>query len=97
MTIKLKPLKRRNPNNPQIKEYVKAIEDGKNALHILPSGHGWKIKKIGGPDLETLESKQEAISRARSLLGTSRSEIIIHDASGLISAARTYPHTIHKV
>lgn len=84
--IQEKPLKTPDPNNPQIKEYTDAIERGKDALHILPTSDGWKIKKIGGTDFGIFDTQEEAVLQARQLLlnGTS-SEVITHGSDSLIS------------
>ncbi len=94
-TIQEKPLARRNPNNPQIREYIDAIERGKDTLHIFSSGNGWKLKKIGGADMGVFATEKEALSTAEGFLrsGTS-AEVITHDANGLITDRMSYSETI---
>ena len=87
-TIHEKPLKIPNQNNPQIREYIDAIERGKDALHIFPSEDGWKLKKIGGDDLGFFDTQKEAVSQAYDFAQNGSiaiSAIITHDENGLIS------------
>lgn len=88
--IKEKPLKTPDQNNPQIREYIDAIERGKNAIHVLPAGGRWKLKKIGGDDLGVFDTKEDAALAAGNFLRSGASgEIITHDRRGLISDRAT--------
>lgn len=95
MPIQEKPLKMPNQNNPQIREYIDAIERGKDVLHVLPTSDGWKIKKIGGNDFGLFGTQTEAVSRAKELLhsGTS-AEVITHDRNGLISGRFSFSENV---
>lgn len=90
-TIQEKPLARRNPDNPQIREYIDAIERGKDTFHIFPTEEGWTIKKIGGSALAVSATREGAISAAEELRAGTTAEIITHDENGLITARLSYP------
>ena len=48
MPIKEKPLKRRNPNNPQIKSYTEAIRRGQKNIHVVYRDEKkWEVKRLG--------------------------------------------------
>lgn len=85
--IQEKPLETPNQNNPQIREYIDAIERGKDALHIFPSEDGWNLKKIGSDSLGIFDTQREAMTRAYEFAQNGPiviSAIITHDEKGLI-------------
>lgn len=90
--IQEKQLQMPDQNNPQIREYIDAIERGKDTMHIFPTERGWKLKKIGGNDLGTFDTEKGAILAAR-LSHSGTNSVITHDEKGLISGTVTFPHT----
>ncbi len=88
--IQEKPLKTPNQNNPQIREYIDAIERGKDALHIFPTEGGWRLKKIGGDELGIFATQEKAIATAEELRCGTIAEIITHDENGLIRDRISY-------
>jgi Uncharacterized protein conserved in bacteria (DUF2188) len=83
-TIQERQLQMPDQNNPQIREYIDAIEHGKNTLHIFRTEDGWKLKKIGGNDLGIFDTEKDAISAARRLHSGADS-VITHDERGFTS------------
>ena len=90
MAAKDLPLKRRNPNNPQIKSYTEAIRHGRNSYHILPEENGWKVKQIGSPSGELFATKDDAISHAKAFAKKAQSDIFIHGKDGLIQSRDSF-------
>lgn len=90
MPNKFLPLKRRNPNNPQIKSYTEAIRHGRNSYHILPEENGWKVKQIGSEAGELFATKDDAISHAKAFAKKAQSDIFIHGKDGLIQSRDSF-------
>src|SRR5436853_5768101 len=87
---KIFPLKRKNPNNPQIKAYTEAIRSGKNSYHVLPGKEGWRVKRIDDPTAETFKSKDEALRHGEFKARANSGELIIHSADGKIRDRHSY-------
>lgn len=92
MTIKNIPLKRRNPENPQIRSYTDAVQRGQNSYHVLYSDKkkGWAVKKIGTPDERFFSTQNKAVQYAQDIAKKRASEIFVHSESGLIRERRSY-------
>jgi len=90
MPTKDLPLKRRNPDNPQIRSYTEAIRHGRNSYHILPEENGWKVKQIGSSASDIFRTKHDAISHAKAFAKKARSDIFIHGKDGLIQSRDSF-------
>lgn len=84
MAIKDKPLKRINPDNPQIRSYTEAIRHGQNSYHVLPDEDGWRVKRIGDSRESNFGTQSEAVFHAEKAAYMHKSEVIIHGENGLI-------------
>lgn len=90
MAIKDKPLRRINPDNPQIRSYTEAIRHGQNSYHVLPGEDGWRVKRIGDSKESSFGTQSEAVSHAEKVAYNHKSEIIIHGRDGLIRDRRPF-------
>jgi len=90
MAIRDIPLKRKNPDNPQIRSYNEAIRHGQKSYHVLPSEKGWKVKRIGDREAEVFDTKAEAISHGTAVVREIKGEIIIHGKNGMIEVRHSY-------
>ena len=66
----------------------------RNEHHVLPNAKGgWDIKKAGSSQIIAhLKTKQEAVSKARSLSIEEHSELIIHNKNGRIESKDSHGH-----
>lgn len=86
LNIQTKPLTMPDQNNPQIREYINAIERGRDTLHIFPDARGWTLKKIGGESFGVFDTQDNALAHAEEYARLHTiPEIITHDEQGYIS------------
>jgi hypothetical protein len=91
MPIKKVPLKRKNPNNPQIRSYAEAVKSGQENYHVVAVKDRWNIRQIGKTSgIKAYDTREEAITHAISMARKQKGEIIIHKRSGLIEERRSY-------
>ena len=80
-----KTLPRKNPNNPQIKSYVDAVQKGQLSQHVVPNESGWSVKKGDSSEVtKTFQRQQEAIDYAKELAKKQKSELFVHGKNGRI-------------
>ncbi len=74
-------LKRPDPNNPQVKSYVEAIERGMRDYHAFPKDNGssWIVKRLRESAERTFATKEQAIAAAKQSAKEDGSDAFIHD------------------
>ena len=95
MAAKSIPLKRRNPNNPQIKSYTEAVRRGQRSYHVVHSEGHWKVKRVGGNSVGVFRTADEAVHKAREVAKRERTEVFIHNRNGLIRERNSYADDPH--
>src|SRR3989338_1879461 len=95
MAAKSVPLKRRNPNNPQIRSYTEAVRRGRNTYHVFREDQGWKVKKIGARSEGVFDTKNDAIHYAKRNASDKNGEVLIHSRDGLIQERHSYGSDPH--
>ena len=89
-------LKRRDPNNPQIKAYSRAVENGYKTQHVLPSKNGWVVKKAGASKASKVFEKQDsAIKFGTKIAKNNKTELIVHGKDGRIRERNSYGNDPH--
>lgn len=84
-------LKRRNPNNPQIKAYVEAVKRGERNYHVVPNGKGWVVKKpFSSRASGTFDTQREAIGFGKKQAKGQRVELFVHRQDGKIRGRSSY-------
>jgi hypothetical protein len=80
-----KPLRRPNPNNPQVASYVRAVKKGLEAQHVVHSSKGWSVKRAGASRASGVFSTQEQAQRAATQIAkNNKTEVFIHGRDGRI-------------
>ncbi len=91
MTIKEKPLKSRNLNNPQLKSYTEAVRRGQKNLHVVfRKEKGWEVKKIAEPKGRIFSTQVAAIGHAKKIAKSSGADVFLHGQNGLIRERMSY-------
>jgi hypothetical protein len=63
----------------------------KKSQHVLPLGNGWAVKKEGSGKFTLITERQkDAITVARGIAKSSKSELVIHGKDGRIRARDSY-------
>lgn len=86
-------LKRVNPNNPQIKAYVKAVQKGEKIYHLMYNDESgkWFIKKmLTKKGTKVFDSKAQATAYATKAAKDEKTELIIYGKNGYIQNRRSY-------
>lgn len=59
--------------------------------HVIPHKKGWAVRGEGNSRItRNIETKNEAIVKARQIAKTKKSEVIIHNRDGKISERNSY-------
>ena len=97
MAAKSVPIKRRNPNNPQIRSYTEAVRRGQKGIHVIRSSSNgqWEVKRIGGDSVGAFSTMDEAADKAREAAKKDRTEVFIHGRDGLIRQRDSYADNSH--
>ena len=91
MTIKKVLLPRKNPNNPQIKSYVKAVQAGQKIYHLSPSEDKWIVKKaLAEKATKIFDNKAQATTFAKKIAQNNQTELIIHGKDGRIQERKSF-------
>lgn len=90
MAPKKTQLQRRNPDNPQIKEYTDAIRRGQKSYQVRSTDGGWQVRQFDGLYEKTFLSKEDAVSHARKIAQSHASEIFIYAKDGRIAEHASY-------
>jgi hypothetical protein len=78
-------LKRRDPNNPQIKSYVEAIKKGNNSQHVVPRNSRWAVRSGGNSKTSKIFNTQKAaINYAKTTAKNNNSSFFLHGVDGRI-------------
>lgn len=85
-----KALPRRNPSNPVIREYDRAVARGQKSVHVVPHEEGWSVKRLGASKGSVYETQESAVEMARKQAKNDRAELIIHGRNGRIRERNSY-------
>ena len=85
------PLRKPNPNNPQIKKYNLALKIGSKNQHVLPAENGWAVKKASASRATKIfKKKQDAVVFAKDTASKQHTTLFIHAKSGIIQSRLSY-------
>lgn len=90
-----KTILRTNQNDPQIKAYKEAVEQGRKSQHVVPNRNGWTV--ISGSaerHADTFGTQQEAIEKAKFIARNSGTSVYIHGIDGRIKATESYANDV---
>jgi uncharacterized protein YdaT len=63
----------------------------KKAQHVIPTGGKWRVRRSGSARASGIyDTQEEAISRAREIARSQRTELYIHGRDGRIRERNTY-------
>lgn len=86
-----KILYKTNQNNPQIKEYIEAVERGKQNYHVLARGNEWIVKRAGSSKpTQIFDTQKEAADYANSISKNEGTALFIHGVDGRIVDRKDY-------
>lgn len=69
-----------NPNNKYVREYIAALERGRNTQHVIPRSDGWAIKKYSAERASRVfRYKTDALKFAKRLAKNQNVPLIIHN------------------
>lgn len=89
--MRRKVLKRKDPNNPQIKAYVEAVKKGERNYHVVPNGKGWIVKKpFSSRASGVFNTQREAIGFGKKQAKNQQAELFIHRKDGKIRERNSY-------
>lgn len=84
-------LKRPNPNNPDVKAYLSALDCGYKSFYVSHSSKGWMVKKYQSSDgLKLFEKKQDAVQFGKKMAKSKKTELIIYKKDGRIHERNSY-------
>lgn len=84
-------LPRKNPNDPQIKSYVKAVQTGQKIYHLSSNKGKWIVKKaLAEKATKIFDNKTEATAFATKVAKNNQTELIIHGRDGRIQDRKSY-------
>lgn len=80
-----------NQNNPQVRAYKEAAEKGRKDHHVVYKGDSWRvIRGDAYRSLETFNTREEAIQRAKSIARSQGTAVYIHGVDGKIREREDY-------
>lgn len=83
MTEKLLP--KPSSGNKVVNAYVRAVEHGLKAQHVVATPGGWTIRTMGSSgSSQVFISRQEAIREAKTRAAINKADIFIHGRDGKI-------------
>lgn len=86
-----KVLYKTNQNNPAVRAYKEAVENGKKNQHVLPRGSKWVVKRADSEKaIQVFGTQQEATSYAESIAQNQGTAVFVHGADGRIRDIRNY-------
>lgn len=86
-----KPLPRPNSNNSQVRAYVKAVQKGLKAQHVLPTASGWAVKRAGASKSSGIYGTQkDALKEATRIARNNKTEVYVHGKNGRIRERNSY-------
>ncbi len=88
--MKRRALPRRNPNNPVIREYDRAVRRGSESYHVVPHEHGWAVKRVGASKGNVFDRQEHAVDDARKRAKKEGTELFIHGRDGRIRERNSY-------
>lgn len=73
-------------SNKQVKEYVRAIEKGRDSYFVIQNGKGWYVRKasVRTSPGTLFSTESEAVSAARTRAAKRNSKVLIFDKSGSV-------------
>jgi hypothetical protein len=88
--MKKKPLQRRNPDNPVIQEYDRAVLRGQGSYHVIHQNGVWIVKKMGASKGRSFDTQGSAVDTAKNLARDARTDVFIHGRDGRIRERSSY-------
>jgi len=83
MTEKLLP--KPSPNNKTVNEYVRAVEHGLKAQHVMAFPGGWVIRTMGRVGAsQVFSTEKEAVAEAKKRATTKGADVFVHGRDGKI-------------
>lgn len=80
-----------NQNNPQVKAYKAAVEKGRKDHHVVYKDDSWGvIRGDAHRPLETFNTQEEAIQKAKSIARSQGTAVYIHGVDGKIREREDY-------
>jgi len=73
-----------NQNNPAVRAYKEAVENGKKNQHVLPRGNEWVVKRADSERAQVFGTQQEATSYAESIAQNQGTTVFVHGVDGRI-------------
>jgi len=82
--MKFKTLRPPSKSNRQVREYVNAIEKGRNSYFVVQNGKGWYVRKasIRTSNGKFFPTKSEAVDNARARALRRNSEYLVFNNKG---------------
>lgn len=78
-------------NNPAVRAYKEAVENGKKNQHVLPRGSKWVVKRADSEKAsQAFGTQQEAKSYAESIAQNQGTAVFVHGVDGRIRDRRDY-------
>lgn len=85
-------LPRRNPDDPQIKSYVRAVQAGQKMYHLALNDGKWVVKKALAKSVsKVFDNKEKATAYAIKVAKNDGTELIIHGEDGRIQDRKSFP------
>ena len=85
-----KALPRRDPSNPVIRAYDRAVRRGRESYHVVPHSEGWAVKKMGASRGRLFDTQTRAVRIAKSQAKRDKTELFIHGRDGRIRERNSY-------
>lgn len=80
-----------NQNDPQVKAYKEAVEKGRKDHHVVYKEDSWiVIRGDAQRPLNTFNTQEEAIKRAKSIARSQGTAVYIHGVDGRIRERENY-------
>ena len=83
-----RPLKRRHRQNPVIEEYGRALQKGRERIHVLPTDRGWAVTRPVDGHRQTFPSKAKAVQGALREAKTHGTEVYVYGKDGSVRMRR---------
>lgn len=80
-----------NQNDPQVRAYKEAVEKGKRDHHVVYKEDLWMVIQGGAQKpIDTFDTQQEAIAKAKSVAQNQGTAVFIHGVDGRIRETESY-------
>lgn len=91
MIVERIPLPKHKKNTPEIKAYIKAVQEGEKMYFLSPFEGKWIVKNdLPGKGTKIFDNKNEAIAFGINAAKNDKTELIIFDSNGRIKDRMAY-------